>query len=227
VHHIAGTTRDATDTDFEYNGHEYILIDTAGMRHDLKIKESADFYGSVRSKEAIKRADIALVIIDGFDGLREDDGRVMDFVIRSGRGLVIAVNKWDLNEGVPDKKWLEMLTKKVNAAKNYPVIFMSCKTGKNVMRTLDTAWKVYEKWRSTIDKARIIELLKALNDIGEVRYNNIKIKSLVQDAVKPPSFTVLSKDAKSMKDNLKRQIENFLRVNLDLEGIPVKVRFSK
>jgi GTP-binding protein len=227
VHHIAGTTRDATDTDFEYNGHEYILIDTAGMRHDLKIKESADFYGSVRSKEAIKRADIALVIIDGFDGLREDDGRVMDFVIRSGRGLVIAVNKWDLNEGVPDKKWLEMLTKKVNAAKNYPVIFMSCKTGKNVMRTLDTAWKVYEKWRSMIDKARIIELLKALNDIGEVRYNNIKIKSLVQDAVKPPSFTVLSKDAKSMKDNLKRQIENFLRVNLDLEGIPVKVRFSK
>lgn len=227
VHHIAGTTRDATDTDFSYKGHDYVLIDTAGIRHDLKIKESADFYGSVRSKEAIKRADVALVIVDGYDGLREDDGRVIDFVIKSGKALVIALNKWDLNEGVTDSKCREMLVNKMRALRNYPIIFMSCKTKKNVMSTLDAIWAAYEKSKAVIDPARMTEVLEALNAVDEIRCNNMKIKSLVQDGTKPQSFTVISKDAPSIKDNVRRQVENFLRANLDLEGVPVRVRFSR
>jgi GTP-binding protein len=227
VHHIAGTTRDATDTDFSYKGREYILIDTAGIRHDLKIKESADFYGSVRSKEAIKRADVALVIIDGYDGLREDDGRVIDFVIRSGKALVIALNKWDLNEGISDKKCKEMLVKKMSAAKNYPVIFMSCRTGKNVMSTLETVWTVYERSKAVVAPDRLSEVLEIISAVDEIRCGDIKIKSLVQDGTKPPTFTVKSRNTEDIKDNVRRQIENLLRANLDLEGTPVRVTFSK
>jgi len=227
VHHIAGTTRDATDTDFNYKGKDYILIDTAGIRHDLKIKESADFYGSVRSKEAIRRADVAMIIIDGYDGLREDDGRVIDFVIKSGKALVIAVNKWDLNEGVSDKKCKEMLINKMSAVKNYPVIFMSCKTKKNVTASLDAIWSAYERAGATITSEKLSEILDSINGLGEVRYNNIKFKSLRQEKALPPEFTLTSKDVNNIKDNMKRQIENFLRSELDLEGVPVRVRFSK
>lgn len=227
VHHIAGTTRDATDTDFNYKGRDYILIDTAGIRHDLKIKESADFYGSVRSKEAIKRADVALIIVDGYDGLREDDGRVIDFVIKSGKALVIALNKWDLNEGVTDKKAMEMLVNKMSAIRNYPVIFMSCKNKKNVMASLDAVWSAYERSKAVIPPDKLKELLDAINQLWEVRGNNIKIKSLVQDGKDPVSITVASRDVRTIKDNMKRQIENFLRANLALEGVPLKVRFVK
>lgn len=227
VHHIAGTTRDATDTDFNYKGKDYILIDTAGIRHDLKIKESADFYGSVRAREAIKRADVALIIIDGFDGLREDDGRVIDFVIKSGKALVVAVNKWDLNEGISDKKCKEMLVKKMSAIKNYPVVFMSCKTRKNVTASLDAIWLAYGRSGAVATLEKLSDILEELNGLGEVRYHNIKFKSVRQDKAMPPEFTLISKSANLIKDNMKRQIENFLRTKLDLEGVPIKVRFSK
>jgi len=227
VHHIAGTTRDATDTDFNYKGKDYILIDTAGIRHDLKIKESADFYGSVRAREAIKRADVAMIIVDGFDGLREDDGRVIDFVIKSGKALVVAVNKWDLNEGMSDKKCKEMLINKMSAIKNYPVVFMSCKTRRNVTASLDAIWLAYERAGATATSEKLIEILAAINDLGEVRYNNIKFKSIHQDSVLPPEFTLVSRNVKFIKDNMKRQIENFLRTELDLEGVPIRVKFSR
>jgi len=227
VHHIAGTTRDATDTDFNYKGKDYILIDTAGIRHDLKIKESADFYGSVRAREAIKRADVAMIIIDGYDGLREDDGRVIDFVIKSGKALVVAVNKWDLNEGVSDKKCKEMLIKKMNAIKNYPVVLMSCKTKKNVTASLDAIWLAYERSSVITAPEKLKEILELLNGLGEVRYNNIKFKAVRQDKAFPPEFTVFSRDVNIIKDNMKKQIENFLRTQLDLEGVPFKVKFSK
>ena len=227
VHHVAGTTRDATDTDFNYKGKDFVLIDTAGIRHDLKIKESADFYGSVRSKEAIKRADVAMIIIDGYDGLREDDGRVIDFVIKSGKALVVAINKWDLNEGISDKKCKEMLVKKMNAIRNYPVVFMSCKTRKNVTASLDAIWSAYERSRATITSEKLSDILESLNELGEVRYNNIKFKSIRQDSALPPEFTLVSKDVNLIKDNMKRQIENFLPTKLDLEGVPIRVRFSK
>jgi len=227
VHHIAGTTRDATDTDFNYKGKDYILIDTAGIRHDLKIKESADFYGSVRSREAIKRADVAMIIIDGYDGLREDDGRVIDFVIKSGKALVVAVNKWDLNEGVSDKKCKEMLINKMNAIKNYPVIFMSCKTKKNVTSSLDAIWSAYTRSSVIISPEKLSEILESLNELGEVRYNNIKFKSLRQEGALPLEFAITSKDVNLIKDNMRRQIENFLRSQLDLEGVPVRIKFLK
>ena len=227
VHHIAGTTRDATDTDFNYKGKDYILIDTAGIRHDLKLKESADFYGSVRAREAIIRADVAMVLIDGFDGLREDDGRVIDFVIKSGKALVVAVNKWDLNEGVTDKKCKEMMIKKMNAIRNYPVVFMSCKTRRNVTASLDAIWLAYERAGAVITPEKLSDILDAINELGEVRYNNIKFKSIRQEKAMPPEFMLVSKDVKSIKDNMKRQVENFLRSELDLEGVPIKVRFSR
>jgi len=140
VNSVAGTTRDSIDTDFLYKDRKYVLIDTAGIRHNPKITESADFYANVRSRESIKRCDVAIVLIDGFEGLKEDDARIIDIIIKEGKALVIAVNKWDLTENVPPSVYSELVIKKLNAAKNFPILFMSCKTERGVASSLDVIW---------------------------------------------------------------------------------------
>ncbi|MDD5136400.1 MAG: ribosome biogenesis GTPase Der, partial [Candidatus Omnitrophica bacterium] len=169
VHPVAGTTRDAIDTDLDYKGALYRLIDTAGMRHNMKLDTAADFYGSVRSKEAIKRADVAIVIIDGMDGLREDDERILEFCVKEGRAVVVAVNKWDLVKTVEKSKYKEMLISRMAAIKNFPVIFTSCKTKTNILSSLDLIRPLYEKTGKMFGPEELKDMLGALNDSPEVR----------------------------------------------------------
>ena len=223
VHPVAGTTRDAVDTDFNYKGRDYVLIDTAGIRHNPRIHESADFYGGVRSKEAIKRSDVALVLLDGFDGLREDDQRIINFIIDEGRALVIAVNKWDLTESVEMSKYSDMLVKKMNLIRNFPVIFMSCKTRRNVLASLDAIWASYERFKTAMAPDELAGLLKSLNGAAEIRTKRIKFLYLIQEGVKPPSFVLGVRSARALGENLKRYVENFFRRYRDFTGVPIRI----
>jgi GTP-binding protein len=227
VHSIAGTTRDALDTDFEYSGRTYRLIDTAGMRHNTKLAAAADFYGGVRSKEAIKRSDIAMVLIDGLDGMREDDERVINFCVEEGKGVVVVVNKWDLVKGVDEAKYKEMLIKKMAAIKNFPVVFTSCKTRKNIMPSLDLAWPLYESVKRSFNPAELEDILEKLNNSPEIRNRRLKFEYLKQRSVNPPKFVLGLKNPKYTNENLKRYIENFLRTVHNFEGVPVNVSFEK
>src|SRR3989338_6975188 len=128
VHSVAGTTRDAIDIDFKYKDRDYVLIDTAGIRHNAKISEASDFYGSVRSKEAIKRCDVAIVLVDGFEGVTKDSIRIIDLCLEEGKALVIAVNKWDLvEEGLEMSKYSDRLKEEMRVIRNFPVVFISAK----------------------------------------------------------------------------------------------------
>lgn len=227
VHPVAGTTRDALDTDFDYKGRIYRLIDTAGMRHNTKLGTSADFYGGVRSKEAIKRSDVAMVLIDGLDGLREDDERVIDFCVEEGKAVIVVVNKSDLIKGVDAPKYKEMLVKKMSAIKNWPVIFTSCKTKKNIITSLDLIWPVYENTKTILNTEALTELLNKLNDSPEVRNRRLKFEYLKQESAKPPLFILGMKNPKYTNENLRRYVENFLRSIHDFEGVPIRVRFEK
>jgi len=227
VHPIAGTTRDAVDMDFEYRGKHYCLIDTAGMRHNTKLKTASDFYGSVRSREAIERSDVAVVIIDGLEGLREDDERVIEFCIDKGKALVIAVNKWDLVKGVDTAKYKEMLIKKMNAIRNFPVLFTSCKTGREVVRSLDLVLPLYEKMNRVFGKNELDGMLGKLNNSPEIRNRRLKFEYLNQEGARPPRFILGIKNPKLTNENLKRYIENFLRSAYNFEGVPIRVRFEK
>lgn len=225
VHSVAGTTRDAVDTDFKYRDRDYLLIDTAGIRHNAKLHEAADFYGSVRSIEAIKRCDVAIVLIDGFDGLREDDQRIIGIIQEEGKALVIAVNKWDLAEGVEMAKYTEMLIKSMNAIRNYPVLFMSCKTKQNVSMSLDLIWSVYEKSKVMLKPDQITGLLEALNDATEIKNKRLKFRFLRQDSITPPTFVLGFKGCPAPNENTKRYIENFFRKSLDLSGVPIRMGY--
>lgn len=228
VHSTAGTTRDAIDIDFIYKDRDYVLIDTAGIRHNAKINEASDFYGSVRSKEAIKRCDAAIVLIDGYEGLMRDDARIIDLCLQADKALVIAVNKWDLaEEGLKMSEYSDRLIKEMNVIRNFPVVFISCKTGRNVKASLDVIWSVYEKYKTIISPDKLADILKSLNNMPEIINKRIKFKYLVQASANPPRFILGVKGNKDLSENLKRYVENFFRKAYDFEGTPVIIRFEK
>lgn len=226
VHPVAGTTRDAIDTDFTYKGREYILIDTAGMRHNMKLKAPADFYGSVRSKEAVKRCDAAIVLIDAFEGLTKDDARIIELVIKEGKALVVAVNKWDLLKGVETAKYRESLVMEMRAIRDYPVIFMSCKTSRNIDPALDAAWAAYGRSRAVIPPDRLAETVAALNASPEIMARRIRFGRFEQEGTLPPRFAINVRSSAPLSEPLKRYVENFVRRSYDLEGAPVTIRFK-
>ena len=227
VHPTAGTTRDAVDTNFNYKDREYVLIDTAGIRHSAKIEEAADFYGSVRSKEAVKRCDVAMVLLDGPEGLTRDDARIIDLCLEEGKALVIAVNKWDLvKESMEMSKYDGRLKEGMRVIRNFPVVFTSAKTGRNVKASLDVIWSVYEKYRIIIQSDKLAETLKSLNKTPEIINKRIKFKYLTQEGAMPPRFILGVKGAKGLSENLKRFVENFFRMAYDFEGTPIRIRFN-
>ncbi len=227
VHSAAGTTRDSVDTLFVYNGKHYMLIDTAGIRHNAKLKESADFYSSVRSNEAIKRCDAAIMLIDGFEGLREDDSRIINIIVKEGKAILIAVNKWDLAEHADVPVYTEMLIKKMNAIKDYPIVFISSKTGKNVNSGLALIWTVYEKSKMVIGPDKLAELRKALNNTNEMTRKRIKFQFMIQRSAEPPSFVLGLKDVGVISEHTKRYVENFIRGRFDLTGVPIRITYNE
>ena len=227
VHSIAGTTRDAIDIDFKYKDRDYVLIDTAGIRHNPKMNEASDFYGSVRSKEAIKRCDVAIVLIDGCEGLTKDSVRIINLCLEDGKALVIAVNKWDLVKGVEMSEYKDRLIANMSAVKGLPIIFTSCKTGRNVNASLDIIWSAYEKSKTVIQPDKLADILKLLNNTNEVVNKRVKFKYLTQEGIKPPRFVLGVKSNKTLNENLKRFTENFFRMAYDFEGTPVRMRFEK
>lgn len=226
VHTIAGTTRDAVDINFNYKGRDFVLIDTAGIRHNPKINRAADFYGGVRSEEAIGRSDVAIMLIDGYEGLMKDDARIIDLCLTKGKPLVIAVNKWDLVKETEMSKYNDRLIEEMSGIRNVPTVFISAKTGRNVNDSLDTIWSVYERANTTIPSEKLTETLKALNAAPQIYGKKIKFKCLVQASSAPPEFVVGIASASSLNDNLQRFVENFVRKAYDFRGVPIRIRYG-
>jgi GTP-binding protein len=227
VNSVAGTTRDSIDTDFFYKDRSYVLIDTAGIRHNAKMTEPADFYANVRARESIKRCDAAVVLIDGFEGVKEDDMRIIDIIIKEGKALVIAINKWDLTEGVSMSVYNEMIVKKMNAAKDFPILFMSCKTGRGVASSLDVIWSAYERSKTALSPEELTSLRKALNEDLEIRTKRIKVIYLAQKGTQPPNFKLGIKNIRSLNQNTRKYIENFFRRMRDFTGVPITISYDK
>ncbi len=225
VHSVPGTTRDSLDTDFEYNGKALRLIDTAGMRHKQKLSTAADFYAIGRAREAIKRSDVVIALVDGAEGLREDDERVMEFCVEDGKPLIVAVNKSDLIKGIDESGYKEMLTKKMNAVRNFPVIFISCKTKKNITRPLDLIMPLYEKSNKKFSPDELANALEKLNNSPEIRNRRLKFTYLKQADGSKAAFSLGIKSLKYTNESLRRYTENFLRSGLGFDGIPLRVTF--
>lgn len=231
VHDEAGTTRDAIDTDFKYNGEEYTVIDTAGMRKKGKIYENIEKYSLLRGLKAIERSDVCVLVIDASAGVIENDKHILSYAIESGKGIVICVNKWDTidnpNEAI--KKWNIEMKEYFKFVPYAKVVYLSAKTKKRMGDLMPEVIRSYENNHKQIDS---ILLNKVTSDAYEMhaapsyKGKRLKIYNTSQTGIKPPKITLNVNNKGLVHFSYQRYLENNIRANFDFTGTPIILQFK-
>jgi GTP-binding protein len=235
VSDIPGTTRDAIDTTVAYGRSEVVLIDTAGIRRRGKVANgpAAERYAALRSMKAISRADVAIVVIDAQDGLTAQDAHVAGYVVEEGKGLVVAVNKWDLLTEKTDKtfdQYVIALRREAPFIDLAPVISISAKTGQRVGRVLEAAVDIWGERRRRIGTGELNRLVADAirkQSPSLVKGRRPKIFYATQVAVAPPTFVFFAKDAGSVHFSYQRYLENQIREAYGFDGTPIRIFFRE
>jgi GTPase len=233
VSDIPGTTRDAIDTRLAWGRSEVVLIDTAGIRRRGKVAggPAAERYSTLRALKAVSRADVAVLVIDAVEGLTAQDAHVAGYVVEEGKGLVVAVNKWDLVEEKTDRtfdQYVEWIRNEVPFLDFAPVISISAKTGQRVTRVLEAAVDIWGERRKRVSTAELNRLLMAAVDRTPppaVKGRRPKIFYGTQAAVAPPTFVFFANDASSVHFSYRRYLENRLRETFGFDGTPIRLVF--
>jgi GTP-binding protein len=233
VSEVPGTTRDAIDTSLAWGRSEVILIDTAGIRRRGKVASgpAAERFSTLRSLKAIGRADVAVLVIDAVEGLTAQDAHVAGYIVEEGKGLVIAVNKWDLVEektGRTFDQYVEWIQNDVPFLDFAPVVSISAKTGQRVGRVLEMAidiWGERRKRVSTAELNRVIRIAVERQVPPVVKNRRPKIFYGTQAAVAPPTFVFFANDAAAVHFSYRRYLENRLREAFGFDGTPIRLIF--
>lgn len=230
VSKIAGTTRDAIDTPFKYNGKDYILIDTAGMRKKNVIENaSIERYSVLRTIEAIKRADIVLVVIDVDVGITEQDIKVAGFVHEQNKPSIILLNKWDLIGNKDDKtinKYTKQLQEDLKFMDYFVPLFISVKTGQRLTRIMEEVEKVMNNAAKRITTGQLNEVIQGAINLKQPPSKNgqrLKIYYATQTGINPPNFVIFVNDKNLMHFSYLRYLENTIRKSVDFTGTPIKI----
>lgn len=228
VSDIAGTTRDAIDTVVTRNGKEYIFIDTAGLRRKNKIKEEIERYSIIRTVAAVERCDVAMVVIDAQEGVTEQDAKIAGIAHERGKGVIIAVNKWDLIE--KDNKTIYKFTSKIRETLAYmpyaELIFISAKTGQRFPKIFDLIDIVVENCSLRIQTGVLNEILAeavAMKQPPSDKGKRLRLYYITQVSVKPPTFVIFINDKKLTHFSYTRYIENQIRQTFGFRGTPIRI----
>lgn len=229
---IPGTTRDAVDSLKVVGEDKYLFIDTAGIRRKSRITESVEYYSVLRSFRAIERSDIVVVVIDASEEVTEQDKRIAGYGHEKGKGIVIAVNKWDLIEkdDRTHKKFLENLRRELAFLSYAPVVFVSALTGQRVQKVLDLAKEVSEKRKTRIPTSVLNNLIReavAVSPPPSTRGKVLKIYYATQVGDEPPTFVMFVNQPKLVHFSYKRYLENQLRETFDFTGTPIRIFFRE
>lgn len=227
VSDIAGTTRDAIDTDIVYNGKEYVFIDTAGLRRKNKIKEELERYSIIRTVTAVERADVVLMVIDATEGITEQDAKIAGIAHDRGKGIVIVVNKWDAIEK-NDKTIYEFQNKIKETLAYMPyaeMVFVSAVTGQRLPKLFETIDMVIENQTLRIATGVLNEIITeavALQQPPSDKGKRLKIYYTTQVSVKPPTFVIFVNDKQLMHFSYTRYLENKIRDTFGFKGTSLK-----
>ena len=228
VSDVAGTTRDAIDTEIVYNGTEYVLIDTAGLRRKSKIKENIERYSIIRTVAAIERSDVVILMIDATEGVSEQDAKIAGIAHDRGRGLIIAVNKWDAIE--KDNHTVKEYTKKVRDILSFvpyaEIIFISALTGQRTKKIFDLLETVIENHAMRIQTGVLNEILMeavALQQPPSDKGKRLKLFYMTQVSTKPPTFVLFVNKKELMHFSYQRYIENRIRDTFGFMGTPIRI----
>lgn len=227
VSDIAGTTRDAIDTPLKRNGREYILIDTAGLRRKSKIHEDLERYSIIRTVTAVERADVVVMVIDAAEDVAEQDAKIAGIAHERGKGVIIAVNKWDAVE--KDDKTIYKMTEKIKQTLAYmpyaEFVFISAKTGQRLDKLFELIDMIIENQSMRIATGVLNEILAeavAMQQPPSDKGRRLKIFYMTQISVKPPTFVVFVNDKKLMHYSYTRYIENQIRNAFGFRGTPLR-----
>jgi len=227
---IAGTTRDSVNSRYTKFGYDFILTDTAGLRKKGKVSDNVEFYSVMRSVRAIETSDVCLLLLDATRGLEAQDVNIFNLVIRNKKGVVILVNKWDLIE--KDTKstlqFTETIKEKIAPFTDVPIIFTSTITKQRILKAFEMAMKVYENRKQKIKTSVLNEVMLQAIEAFPPPSNKgkyIKIKYVTQLPTETPTFAFFANLPQYIKDPYKRYLENKLRENFDLTGVPIVIVF--
>ena len=227
VSDIAGTTRDAIDTDIKYNGREYVFIDTAGLRRKNKIKEELERYSIIRAVTAVERADVVIIVIDATEGVTEQDAKIAGIAHERGKGIIIAVNKWDAIE--KDDKTIYKHTEKIRQILSFmpyaEIFFISAKTGQRTGRIFETIDVVLENNSMRVATGVLNEIMAeavAMQQPPTDKGKRLKLYYITQAAVKPPTFVIFVNDKNLMHFSYTRYLENKIREAFGFKGTSLK-----
>ena len=227
VSDIAGTTRDAIDTDIRYNGKEYVFIDTAGLRRKNKIKEEIERYSIIRAVTAVERADVCIIVIDATEGVTEQDAKIAGIAHERGKGIIIAVNKWDAIE--KDDKTIYRHTEKIRQILSFmpyaEILFISAKSGQRLNKLFDMIDLVIENNSMRVATGVLNEIVAeavAMQQPPSDKGKRLKIYYTTQVAVKPPTFVIFVNDKELMHFSYTRYLENRIRDTFGFRGTALK-----
>ncbi len=229
VSNVAGTTRDSIDSVFKYNGEEYVVIDTAGMRKKGKVFESIEKYSLLRSLRAIDRSDICLVIINAEEGIMEHDKHIAGYAIEKGKGLILVVNKWDTVTDVSIKDYTKLIRSEFQFATYAPIVFLSALTKKRLHTLMPEIIKVKENIKREIKTSVLNDIIMdayQLNPPPSYKTNRLKIYFVSQTGIQPPKFTFRVNNKGLIHFSYERYLENKLRENFELTGTPIVLQFK-
>lgn len=232
VSSIAGTTRDAIDSPFRWNGKDYCLIDTAGLRRKSKIEAgSIERYSAIRSLNAIERCDVAVLVIDASQGITEQDVKIAGLIHEQDKPSVIVINKWDLIENAESarKEFEKQLSNDLAFMKYYVLLFVSSKTGQRVGKIMEMVDLVLSNAKKEISMSLFNNVLTNAIIVTEPPSKNGKRLKIIfgkQVAVCPPTFNIYCNDSSLIENSYIRYLENSLRRAFDFKGTPIKIQFK-
>jgi GTP-binding protein len=227
VSDIAGTTRDAVDTDVKFNDREYVFIDTAGVRRKNKIKEDLEHYMIIRTVSAVERADVVVLMIDATNGVTEQDAKIAGIAHDRGKATIIAVNKWDAVE--KDDKTIYRFTEEVKKVLSFmpyaEIIFISAMTGQRINKLFEVIDAVNENHNMRVGTGVLNEIMTRAVSMQQPptdKGKRLKLFYITQTGVKPPTFVIFVNDKELMHFSYVRYIENQIRDTFGFNGTPLK-----
>ena len=229
---IAGTTRDAVHTRYNKFGHDFIIIDTAGLRKKGKVTEDLEFYSVLRSIRTIENSDVCILMVDATTGIEAQDMNILNLIIRNRKGAVLVINKWDLVEKntKTSDEYTKAIKERIAPFQDVPIIFTSALTKQRIHKVLEEAMMVYNNRIQRISTSKLNEFIQ---DVVEAypppayKGKHIKIKYATQLPTHAPSFAFFCNLPQYIRDPYKRYIENKLRENFNFTGVPIQIFFRQ
>ena len=229
VSDVSGTTRDSIDSEITYKDQNFVIIDTAGIRKKAKVDYGVEKFAVERAIKSIKECDVALLVIDAKEGISDQDKKISSIITEAGKGLVIAINKWDLIEDKKSNtinKFEKYLANEIPFLEYAPKIFISALTRQRLPQIFEEGKKVYEQATKRISTGLLNKVIKeayALNPPQTVKGKRLKVLYTTQVGIQPPHIVIFANNSDLLKDHYKRYLENKLREAFGFFGTPVKI----